>query len=664
MPYSTAPFVHHATSASSADILSNAREFIKDRLYFTWLSQAPPQFSDAHFFSIDHVLVYIAFFSDFGPNNISHVVRFCDLVEEKLSNPKTAQKKICLYSSHDPDKRANAAFLICAYMLIVHNQPPDIAFAPLAGAQPGFLPYRDAGYGAATYHITILDCLRGLYKGLTLGLLDLDGVDVDEYEFYEKVENGDFNWLTPKFLALANPKDDPPPSSLSASSSARTAPSSTGYQKSSASGAAYIAGPAAATASWAGGFVSLLSRTAAAVHAAPSSSSSSTSTPSSQASTTPRASATTSSSSAPPPSSSASATTTTTTTTPKKLRPAYRMADLIAYLRAHSLTTLVRLNNRTYDRTPLQEAGIEHVELYFPDGTTPPDGILMKFLELCETRANPIAVHCKAGLGRTGTLIAAYLMKHYKFSAAEIIAFLRILRPGCVVGPQQNYLQSMQIKLHRMHPTATLPTHISLLQPPTYPNQQRWKTRTPGSRSTPTPATSAAARTRHAPTVEEELAALERLSLVDDQQAGVNVHEVGGAGGGATKLDALPIPGQPRKNVAGATAAAAVSARDKEREMRAQISAAKELAKKAVPPAPYRAHQAHAVPTTAMTGFGNYTASTGSTRSSATSASLKPRTAKEDAGAQNGAASEAAATTGKNAKELLVVGKTAGEWKS
>ncbi|KAJ3138366.1 Dual specificity protein phosphatase cdc14a [Geranomyces variabilis] len=649
MPYSTAPFVHHATSASSADILSNAREFIKDRLYFTWLSQAPPQFPDAHFFSIDHVLVYIAFFSDFGPNNISHVVRFCDLVEEKLSNPKTAQKKICLYSSHDPDKRANAAFLICAYMLIVHNQPPDIAFAPLAGAQPGFLPYRDAGYGAATYHITILDCLRGLYKGLTLGLLDLDGVDVEEYEFYEKVENGDFNWLTPKFLALANPKDDPPPSS----SSARTAPSSTGYQKSSASGAAYIAGPAAATASWAGGFVSLLSRTAAAVHAAPSSSSSSTSTPSSQASTTPRASATTSSSSAPPPSSSS--------TTPKKLRPAYRMADLIAYLRAHSLTTLVRLNNRTYDRTPLQEAGIEHVELYFPDGTTPPDGILMKFLELCETRANPIAVHCKAGLGRTGTLIAAYLMKHYKFSAAEIIAFLRILRPGCVVGPQQNYLQSMQIKLHRMHPTATLPTHISLLQPPTYPNQQRWKTRTPGSRSTPTPATSAAAaRTRHAPTVEEELAALERLSLVDDQQAGVNVHEVGA---GAAKLDALPIPGQPRKNVAGASAAAAVSARDKEREMRAQISAAKELAKKTVPPAPYRAHQAHAVPTT-VTGFGNYTASTGSTRSSATSASLKPRTAKDDAGAQNGTASDAAATTLKDTKELLVVGKTAGEWKS
>ena len=30
-----------------------------------------------------------------------------------------------------------------------------------------------------------------------------------------------------------------------------------------------------------------------------------------------------------------------------------------------------------------------------------------------------------AGLGRTGTLIACYIMKHYKFTAAECIAWIR-----------------------------------------------------------------------------------------------------------------------------------------------------------------------------------------------------------------------------------------------
>jgi cell division cycle 14 len=46
-----------------------------------------------------------------------------------------------------------------------------------------------------------------------------------------------------------------------------------------------------------------------------------------------------------------------------------------------------------------------------------------------------------AGLGRTGTLIGAYLMKNYRFTAAEVIAWLRICRPGSVIGPQQNYLE-------------------------------------------------------------------------------------------------------------------------------------------------------------------------------------------------------------------------------
>lgn len=45
-----------------------------------------------------------------------------------------------------------------------------------------------------------------------------------------------------------------------------------------------------------------------------------------------------------------------------------------------------------------------------------------------------------AGLGRTGTLIGCYLMKHYRMTAAESIAWLRICRPGSVIGPQQQFL--------------------------------------------------------------------------------------------------------------------------------------------------------------------------------------------------------------------------------
>lgn len=43
----------------------------------------------------------------------------------------------------------------------------------------------------------------------------------------------------------------------------------------------------------------------------------------------------------------------------------------------------------------------------------------------------------QAGLGRTGSLIGSYLIKHYRMSAREAIGWMRICRPGSVIGHQQ-----------------------------------------------------------------------------------------------------------------------------------------------------------------------------------------------------------------------------------
>ena len=52
--------------------------------------------------------------------------------------------------------------------------------------------------------------------------------------------------------------------------------------------------------------------------------------------------------------------------------------------------------------------------------------MFQQFLQICEAEKGAIAVHCKAGLGRTGTNIAAYMIKHYGYTARESIAWCRL----------------------------------------------------------------------------------------------------------------------------------------------------------------------------------------------------------------------------------------------
>eukprot|EP00343_Euplotes_focardii_P011931 CAMPEP_0205833632 /NCGR_PEP_ID=MMETSP0206-20130828/50128_1 /ASSEMBLY_ACC=CAM_ASM_000279 /TAXON_ID=36767 /ORGANISM="Euplotes focardii, Strain TN1" /LENGTH=77 /DNA_ID=CAMNT_0053140185 /DNA_START=383 /DNA_END=616 /DNA_ORIENTATION=- len=55
----------------------------------------------------------------------------------------------------------------------------------------------------STYKCTIEDCLNGLYFAIDLGWYDYATFDTKTYERYEKVENGDMNWIVPKkFLAV------------------------------------------------------------------------------------------------------------------------------------------------------------------------------------------------------------------------------------------------------------------------------------------------------------------------------------------------------------------------------------------------------------------------------------------------------------------------------
>ncbi len=104
------------------------------------------------------------------------------------------------------------------------------------------------------------------------------------------------------------------------------------------------------------------------------------------------------------------------------------------------INLVVRLNKVTYEKEKFVKNGVKHMDLYFIDGSTPSEDIIETFIDAAEKEKHSIAVHCKAGLGRTGTLIGCYAMKHFKFPAAAFIGYIRICRPGSILGPQQKFL--------------------------------------------------------------------------------------------------------------------------------------------------------------------------------------------------------------------------------
>jgi cell division cycle 14 len=232
-------------------------------------------------------------------------------MQTAYQNCRVSGKRIVVATSEAPNHCTNAALLVSAFLTLELGYPSAEACRPFteyrtpgSGLPLPIVNYRDAGNGPATYWISIQDCCHILEKGIRqFQLLDLSRFDVEEYEFYEQMQNGDFNWIIPGFfLAHATPHDSPPPNLLRYHEEVN-----------------------------AGRIISLRPRN-------------------------------------------------------PRFQPLIELNNLLAYMKSERIAVrgMVRLNNKLYDRNRVLGTGIQHYELYFPDGSNPSAEIVKQFMMICD----------------------------------------------------------------------------------------------------------------------------------------------------------------------------------------------------------------------------------------------------------------------------------------
>ena len=190
MPRSSAP----EAVSSSGEIGSIFHCALEGLLY---ISNGSPKLGDDYrLIHTDEFLNYTAFCDDFGPMNMSTVLRFIDRLDIEM---KTSDEKILCLVHTGRRPFTNATFLLGAFMVIKLNFTAVDVLKRFETVDPTvFEPFRDATFDAGVFGLSLFDCWSGLERAKLLGWLATEKIpgiwgeiDIDEYDHYYDPLNGD-----------------------------------------------------------------------------------------------------------------------------------------------------------------------------------------------------------------------------------------------------------------------------------------------------------------------------------------------------------------------------------------------------------------------------------------------------------------------------------------
>lgn len=120
-------------------------------------------------------------------------------------------------------------------------------------------------------------------------------------------------------------------------------------------------------------------------------------------------------------------------------RPYGRDAGLWPWLAQQGIRLVVSLTGAIPDANELAAAGIDLLHIPVEDFSPPGEEDIDRFLgtaRFYRHEGKAIVVHCGAGVGRTGTMIACYLVDK-GMTAPEAIELVRKRRPGSIETLEQ-----------------------------------------------------------------------------------------------------------------------------------------------------------------------------------------------------------------------------------